>query len=227
MALLSNSWLFDILIGAVALLILILHRKYSYWNRKGFKTASNVNYLFGNFKRAFLLKESFAENIDRLYRSTSDPFIGIYTILRPMLLLRDPQLIRSVLINDFSHFTDRGIHSNQNYDPLSANLLSLNGQKWKILRTKLTPAFSSRKLKTMFSTLTDCGSILQNYLADLADQNELLDMYEISACFTINVIASVGFGIDVDTINNPNNEFRVCIPFAFMKTYSCIFSKLF
>lgn len=108
MALISDSWIFDFIIGAIVFLILLLRRTYSYWDRKGFKTASNVSYLFGNFKRSFLMQESFAEIVEKLYRSTNEPFIGIYTILHPVLLIRDPELIRSVLVKDFQHFTDRG-----------------------------------------------------------------------------------------------------------------------
>ncbi|XP_055296698.1 uncharacterized protein LOC129565633 [Sitodiplosis mosellana] len=213
MALISDSLKFDMLVisvGAATLLYLFFKRTYSYWERKGFKSAPNINYIFGNFKRSFLAKENFAETIDTLYRSTNEPFIGIYTILRPVLLLRDPELIRSVLVKDFSHFTDRGIHCNEDYDPLSANLLALPGQRWKSMRGKLTPTFTSGKLKAMFSTLVNCGATLQNYLAKLADKNEFLDVREISASHATNVIASVAFGIDVDSINNPNNEFRVC-----------------
>lgn len=62
----------------------------------------------------------------------------------------------------------------------------------------------------MFSTITDCGVKLQKYLDRLADNGELLDVREISASHSTNVIASVAFGIDIDAINNRNNEFRVC-----------------
>lgn len=153
MVLISDSFKFDILVilvGAATLLYLFFKRTYSYWQRKGFKSAENVNYLFGNFKRSFLVKENFVETIDTLYRSTNEPFIGIYTVLRPVLLLRDPELIRSILVKDFSHFTDRGIHCNEDYDPLSANLIALPGQKWKNMRGKLTPTFTSGSYSCFF-----------------------------------------------------------------------------
>lgn len=51
---------------------------------------------------------------------------------------------------------------------------------------------------------------MQNYLENVISKNELLDVRELSACYTTNVTASIGFGIEVDTINNPNNEFRWC-----------------
>lgn len=62
----------------------------------------------------------------------------------------------------------------------------------------------------MFSTLLKSGATLQDYLGKLSKNGELLDVREISASFATNVIASVAFGIEIDAINNPNNEFRVC-----------------
>lgn len=62
----------------------------------------------------------------------------------------------------------------------------------------------------MFPTLLACGSTLQNYLEIVANKGDLLDVREIAASHATNFIASVAFGIDVDSINNPNNEFRVC-----------------
>lgn len=43
----------------------------------------------------------------------------------------------------------------------------------------------------------------------MADSGELLDVREISASHSTNVIASVAFGLEVDAINDPNNNFRV------------------
>lgn len=93
---------------------------------------------------------------------------------------------------------------------MSGHLFALPGNKWKNLRGKLSPTFTSGKLKAMFSTLVDCGSTLQTYLEKLSNKGELLDVREIAASHGTNVIASVAFGIDVDTIKNPNNDFRIC-----------------
>lgn len=62
----------------------------------------------------------------------------------------------------------------------------------------------------MFTTIVDCATTVQHYLQVLTDKNELLDVKEISAAYTTNIIASVAFGIDVDSVNNPNNAFRDC-----------------
>lgn len=212
MALLSDSWTLDFIgffIGVVTFLILFAKRKYSYWDRKGVRLFSGFNYLFGHFKPVFTQKESTGDLITRLYKTTDQPFAGIYGLMHPMLVIRDPELIQTILIKDFSNFTDRGLHVDESYDPLSGHLFALPGQKWKKLRAKLTPAFTSGKLKGMFPTLIDCGTNLQNYLEKVAEKGELLDVRETTASHTINVIASVAFGFDVDTISEPTHEFRV------------------
>lgn len=111
MALLSDSWKVDalvVLLGILTIIYLLVKRRYSYWERKGFKYLPDVSYLFGHFNRAFLQKETFAETVERVYHSSDEPFIGIYSVFRPILLFRDPTLIRQILIKDFSYFTDRG-----------------------------------------------------------------------------------------------------------------------
>ncbi|XP_031628927.1 probable cytochrome P450 6d4 [Contarinia nasturtii] len=197
-----------ILIGALTFIYFFLKRTYSYWERKGFKTLPNYSYIFGHFKETLTQKEFAGDCVKKLYASTNEPFIGIYSILRPILLVRDPELMRLILIKDFPSFTDRDVHCDEEYDPLSGILFSLPGQKWKNLRGKLSPAFSTGKLKAMFSTLHDCGSTLQQYLGKIADKEEILYVRDIAARHTTNVIASVGFGIDCDTIGNPNHDFR-------------------
>lgn len=182
---------------------------YSYWDRHGFKTLPGYYYITGHF-RLNIGRKSFVQQIIEFYNATDEPFIGVYFLLRPRLMIRDPQLIQSILIKDFAYFTDRNAFSNEKNDPLTGNLFVLPGSRWKTVRQLLTPAFSSGKLKAMFPILIECGSTLQNYLNKLAGTDEVFDVKEIAARHATNCIASLALGIDVDTINNPDNDFRVC-----------------
>lgn len=211
MASIAEHWKSIVLGLAVVLSVSIyLYLKwiYSYWHRNGFKTFHGVSLLFGHFGAAFAQTESIGLFFRRVYQTTNEPFIGVYGILRPILFVRDPELVRTILIKDFVHFSDRGVHCNTDYDPLSAHLFTLTGPTWRNLRVKLSPTFTSGKLKAMFNTFVDCGSTLQQYLENLIAKREQLDVREISARHSTNIIASVAFGIDVDTISNPNHEFR-------------------
>lgn len=142
----TDNWKIEVLtlfIVSFMSLYVFLKRSYSYWKRNGFKTLPDVNLLFGHFKATFAQKESVGLFFLRVYRSTTEPFIGVYGLLRPILFIRDPELIRAILIKDFAHFSGRGVHCNEDYDPLSAHLFTLCGQKWKNLRAKLSPTFTS------------------------------------------------------------------------------------
>lgn len=76
------------------------------------------------------------------------------------------------------------------------------------MRTKLTPTFTSGKMKAIFTTLLDCKMPLEKYISRAAQANETIEVRELTACYTTNVIASVAFGIDVDCLADANIPFR-------------------
>lgn len=183
---------------------------YSYWERRGVKYVE-PSFPFGNLANNFLQKQSIAGLYQTFYNNSeaaTEPFIGIFSLFQPVLILRDPELIRKVLIKDFQYFVDRGFYHDHNVDILSANLFAIDGAKWKNVRTKLSPTFTSGKLKAMFSTLLDCNIPIKKYLDTAAKNMELVELRELSACYSTNVIASVAFGIDVDCIAKPDTSFR-------------------
>lgn len=202
-----TSYLATFFVITFASVYLIVRYIFTYWKRRGIKYVS-PSFPFGNFGLAFMQKLSWAELGSLLYNSTSDPFIGAFSFLRPTLIVRDPHLIRSILVKDFQHFVDRGLYHDEINDPLSAQLFTMGSDKWRNLRVKLTPAFTSGKLKAMFSTLTDCGNILQRHMDHLVESKVNVELRELSARFATNCIASVGFGCDINCIDNPNTSFR-------------------
>lgn len=149
-----------------------------------------------------------SEQVIELYNRTAEPVIGVYITLHPSLIIRDPKIIRDIFITNFPSFHSRGTITNEDIDPMTNNLVLQNGDKWKINRLKLTPAFSATKLKGMFNTIIECGSSLQKHIHQCSESGKTVEMREVCAKYAINVIASIAFGIDVDCIENPNDEFR-------------------
>lgn len=63
-------------------------------------------------------------------------------------------------------------------------------------------------MKMMFQTLVNCTTELINLLQQHADKQKTVDIKEIVARFTTDVIGSCAFGIDCNSLKNPNSEFR-------------------
>lgn len=155
-------WLL-LLVSALTLLYVYVRRIFTYWDRKGFPSAA-VNIPFGALDAVRRQKRSFGMAIYDVYRSTKEPFVGIYLFLRPAILVRDAQLVNNILIKDFANFHDRGVYVDEVHDPLSAGLFSQEGARWRATRTLLSPSFTSGKLKAMFPTAEATADKMLSYL---------------------------------------------------------------
>lgn len=155
-------------------------------------------------------KNFFGEEINswyKDYKAKGNKYFGIHLFHKPILVPIDVELVKSILVRDFDHFVDRGIYYNEKHDPLSAHLFSLEGMKWKSLRQKLTPTFTSGKLKNMFQTLLDCTEELKNCLDSSIETSEAIDIKKVFVQYTTDVIGSCAFGIECNSFKDPNSEF--------------------
>lgn len=135
-------------------------------------------------------------------------FIGFYNILETGAVICDLDLLKTITIKDFSYFHDRGMYYNEKYDPLSANLFNLDGDKWKMLRSKLTPTFTSGRMKAMFPTIKTVVLELKSLMDELNAEGPDIEMREILHRFTTDTIGTVAFGIDCNSLKNSQSEFR-------------------
>lgn len=180
---------------------------YGHWTRRGIEIAHPPAFLIGNFGKILMQKCTIGELMQDFYNSSTQPVVGVFAGLRAMLIPRDPQLVRNILNNDFAYFHDRGMYCNVRDDPLTGQLLMTPGEKWKQMRAKLTPTFTSGKLKAMCSTLIDCAQPLQQHLEQYVDRAESAEIRDICTRFTMNIIVSTAFGIDIDCFARPDEVF--------------------
>ncbi|CAG9792351.1 unnamed protein product [Diatraea saccharalis] len=147
--------------------------------------------------------------VDIYKRYPNERFVGVYVAHKPTLLLRDPKDVQRVMVSDFHCFYPRGfkLHKHES-DPMSNHLFSVDGDLWKLLRTRMTPAFTSGKLKAMFPLIVERAEKLQILAADSASKCEEVDVKELLARFTTDFIGACGFGIDMDALQDRNSIFR-------------------
>lgn len=138
-------WLiFAAALPALVLLYLFLKQTYTYWARKGFPSLP-PDIPWGCLRPVVVQQtKSFGEQVRDIHlQNPGSPFLGLYFLFRPVLLIRDPELVKRVLVTDFDHFNDRGMFYNEKTDPIGANLFVMPGQKWKDLRNKLSLTFTT------------------------------------------------------------------------------------
>lgn len=83
-------------------------RLYTYWLRRNIPCLKFS--FFGNSRNASMLKITVAESLQMIYRQYEGyPFVGIYELTTPVLLLRDPKLIKCVLVKDFACFQSKSL----------------------------------------------------------------------------------------------------------------------
>ncbi|RZB40990.1 p450 domain containing protein [Asbolus verrucosus] len=212
--LISVSLISEVIGVVVALLVsIICYYKwtYQYWRRK------NLPYLepqipFGNLTESVRRKENFGITIRHFYdemKAKGWKHGGVYFLLSPTYFVLDLDYIKNIMTKDFQHFVDRNIYYNEKDDPLSAHLVNVTGTRWRNLRSKLTPTFTSGKMKMMFHTLVECEANLRKQMEAKCATKEAINIKDVLACFTTDVIGSCAFGLECKSFEDESSPFRV------------------
>lgn len=102
---------FEVLCGLGALFLFLYYyftSTYDFWKKRGVQ-GPEPSLLTGNFGPLMLGKMSIAECSKQIYNQfPSEKLIGIFARKSPVLVVKDLDLIKNVLIKDFSVFADRG-----------------------------------------------------------------------------------------------------------------------
>ena len=201
--------MFLYIVISIILLIYFYFRKcFSFWKDRGF-VYMEPSIPLGNFGTVGF-REHLSDFMRREYNNFKDkgPAFGMYLLTNPGIVITDPKLIKEVNITSFEHFHERGLYVNEKADPLWKNLFTSSGQEWKDLRTKLSPTFTSGKMKIMFPIVSEAADRMVEFFKNQEITHECLEMKEIFASFTTEVIANVAFGLDIKCLGHPDNEFR-------------------
>ncbi|KAL0810957.1 hypothetical protein ABMA28_010251 [Loxostege sticticalis] len=200
-----------ILILALIVFLLYLYgtRNFNYWKRKGVKHDDPIPFIGNSFKQ-FAFKRSLSDIFTDLYlKYSNERFVGYYIGNQKALILREPKDIQRVMVTDFNVFYPRGLkmHKDES-DPFLKHLFFADGDLWKLLRQRLTPAFTSGKLKAMFPLIVERAEKLQDIAAAEASNNDEVDVKDLVARFATDFIGACGFGIDADSLNDEESAFR-------------------
>ncbi|KOC61112.1 Cytochrome P450 9e2 [Habropoda laboriosa] len=200
--------------AALIAVIIVLYYKfttdYGFFERRGIPYSRPIPIL-GSIWKAMLLQVTFAEATKEIYNINAEAkYVGFFDFATPVIGLRDLDLIKSITVKNFEHFPNHRSFQDMKTDPLfSKNLFALRGDRWKEVRTLLSPAFTSSKMKAMFVLMRDCAKLYGDYLASIPPDQRIIELKEAFTRYTNDVIGTCAFGIEVNSMKEPKNKFYV------------------
>lgn len=225
-----------VLLVSLVALYKYLVNKSSYWNHKNIPNVPAPP-LIGNLKDVVLLRKSVAEQIVDIYNHKNvrhSDIAGIHIFHKSALVIRDPGLIKQILVKDFGNFANRHSNSDEHSDILgSSNLFICRNPLWRQMRVRLTHVFTSGRMKSMFHLVNQVGIELNSFMEKIPlnpiTKMASLELREVCALYTTDVIASCAFGVQANSLKDPNADFRKygreIFNFTFLRAFE--FSSIF
>ncbi|XP_055890424.1 cytochrome P450 3A24-like [Biomphalaria glabrata] len=163
------------------------------WKLYGVKQVSLTRIMIHDFK----------QSINKLINEEGDT-VGFH-MSEMLLLTRDLNILKQVMVKDFNNFVDRAaiIASNS---PVEKGVFFLGGQDWKRVRHVITPSFSTGKLKRVTDLINESGVKLANLLDSYAQKDNLLNIKHIMGQFTGEVIARTAFSLKTDCLGKTEDD---------------------
>ncbi|XP_022913723.2 cytochrome P450 9e2-like [Onthophagus taurus] len=203
-------YLILILIFLITLFYYKAIKPYSYWTQRGVKQRKQI-YLLGDNAGQIFKRESFYGMIKNLYEHfPQERYFGMYQMLHPTLLLRDPELIKTITIKDFDHFVNHKPLLPESSETIwTKNILLTQDDDWRQVRVALTPNFTSNKMKLMFGIIFETTNTYVKHFQNLNDKVYEVELKDLMTRYAIDIISTIAFGFKCDSINDKNNEFYI------------------
>nr|AAP80766.1 cytochrome P450 [Spodoptera litura] len=195
----------------VAVITLYFRRLYSSFSRHGIKHIKPVPIL-GNMAKVVLRAEHVSDGLTKVYNDfPEERVVGRYEFTKELIVVRDLELVKKITVKDFEHFLDHRPLLGNGESYFSRNLFSLRGQEWKDMRSTLSPAFTSSKMRLMVPFMVEVGDQMMRSLHRTIKESKNgsvdVDCKDLTARYANDVIASCAFGLKVDSHNDKNNNF--------------------
>uniref|UniRef100_A0A3Q3LQT5 Cytochrome P450 3A n=1 Tax=Mastacembelus armatus TaxID=205130 RepID=A0A3Q3LQT5_9TELE len=195
----AETW--TLLVALITLILVYAYWPYGIFKRMGIPGPKPVPF-FGTmlaYRKGFT---TFDEECFKKYGKTW----GIFDCRQPVLCITDPAMIKTVLIKEcYSLFTNRrNFHLN---GPLYDAVNIAEDDQWRRIRSILSPSFTSGRLKEMFDIMKHHSANLISSMKKRADKDEPLELKEFFGPYSMDVVTSTSFSVDIDSLNNPSDPF--------------------
>ncbi len=212
-----------IILTLIGTLLWYIRHHQNYFENRNVKYLKSPPFL-GSLYESIIGRKGVYDNVLDIYNTPElkdEPYFGIFMFHKPALLIKEPEIIKKILITDFNNFNTRHTASD-NHDPIGFYQLFLSKYpEWKQIRPKISPFFSSAKLKQCYHLVDKLGNDLNQYITKRLDQNNSveLNMKVVTDFFFVDVISSVAFGVEAHSLENSGSEFSETSNTVFKYTF--------
>ena len=130
MSSMASLWIWALIISLLILVLYLIGTwSHDHFSKRNVPTLKTLPFI-GNMGPIAFKQLSFPDFIADIYnRLKGHKYAGIYDFSKPVLLLRDPELIKMVTVKDFEYFLDHRIIITEDSEPtLGKGLFNLQGK---------------------------------------------------------------------------------------------------
>ncbi|CAD0199602.1 unnamed protein product [Chrysodeixis includens] len=201
------------LLVAVSLVVLYLRKVYSKLERDQVNHVPVIPF-FGHIFWVFFKKEHVVDTFMKSIKAfPDDRVVGHYDMVTPSVIVKDVETIKKITIKDFEHFVDRRRFIGKDDPMFGRGLLMLTGDEWKAMRSTMSPAFTSSKIRLMVPFMLEVGErmiqVLRARVKDSDDGYVDLELKDLATRYANDVIASCAFGLKVDSQSEDNTFYSM------------------
>ncbi|XP_018300272.1 cytochrome P450 9e2 [Mycetomoellerius zeteki] len=193
-----------------ALIGYYLFKNFNFFKRHGIIHIPSIPIL-GVMTPIILRQMSFVDITRRIYNfNRYAKYIGLYATTEPVLMLRDPELIKAIIIKNSDKFINRPTFNNFNDYMITQSLFSLQNTEWRNIRNLLNFFFTSHKMKTTFNLMSKHAADFAETISTLPADKSYVNIKDVFDRYTNDVIALCIYGMKIDSVRDPTNKFYVC-----------------
>lgn len=228
----------SLLIISFIVVILILYncvlKNWNYFSKRNTKFVRGWP-IFGNLHAFFFGDQTFADAITSFYRQfPNEPFVGFYELMRPVFIVRDPELVKEITAHNFGHFFNRKNYFDDELDSLLARCLFFDSNnRWKEMRSILSASFTTNKMRFMFDLIDDSTKKFVsklNYVYQDESGGVEVEIKDLFSRYMTNIIGTCAFGLEVDAVNDRNDQFYLSAQkmatFGFLQVFKLLLLEM-
>lgn len=130
---------------------------------------------------------------------------GYFRGTTPTLVISDSELMKQILIKDFTNFINRP-RPPVNIKINKKALIGLEDNEWKDVRRTLSPTFKASKMKQLTTIMNKRISVLCDVVEAKCNQGEEIDIYDKFQRLTLDVIGECAMALQINCQKQDNDS---------------------